>query len=552
MSSSRPAAGRSLGDSLSRALLPGIAALVGVLGLVSLLGILTGSERLARVATGGGPLAPLSALGLVAGATVLWLLRPDAAGRNANAARALSAFILAGGLTVFVLRLAGIIPTPEGQWPSLALSFATVGGAMLLADLKVSGRWGWLQLPLFPVFWISLLVILAQFYGMRTVDPYFRLILFPVQTAIPLVLLCVGVFLLHPRAGVWGILSSAHLGGILARTAIPLMLVLPFTVGWIRVHGLRAGFLDLGGAFAQFVTTNILTFTAFILFTAHVLNRLDARRQETFESLRTANAELEARIAEQRRAEAAREESERQLFQAQKMEAMGVLASGIAHDFNNILTVILLNADEAAATAVDDPALRRNILEIRKSGERAAGLIRQIMAFGRNEPGRRGLVSLGEVIAETDEMLRPMLPEGIALLTGTDPDLPEVYADAGQLRQVLVNLANNALHAMEGSRGLLEIRARAAAAGLEPPQGLGAGHVVVTVRDTGHGMEAEVAKRIFDPFFTTKAPGKGTGLGLSVVHGIMRLHGGAVAVRSEPGKGSEFALYLPAPEKTRE
>ncbi|HEX2613376.1 MAG TPA: ATP-binding protein, partial [Fibrobacteria bacterium] len=307
--------------------------------------------------------------------------------------------------------------------------------------------------------------------------------------------------------------------------------------------------LDLAGAFAQYSTTNVLVFCAFILISAHVLNRLDARRQETLDSLRAANEELEARILEQRRAEAAREESERQLFQAQKMEAMGVLASGIAHDFNNILTVILLNAEEAEAATGPGPTLTRNIGEIRKSGARAAGLIRQIMAFGRSESGERKTVSLQEVIEDTAEALRPVLPFGITLETKCIQDIPGIRADAGQLRQVLLNLANNAVHAMEGGGGLLEIRAEALRQDEPIPPGLAPGRYgLVTVSDTGRGIDPETAKRIFDPFFTTKPPGKGTGLGLSVVHGIMRLHGGTVTMHSEPDRGSEFRLYLPAAE----
>jgi signal transduction histidine kinase len=542
-----------------RALVRLLALSVGVLGLASLAGVLTGYRPLVLVATGGGPLAPLTALGLVAGAAAL-LLRGaggdapvKAADWKTASARLLAAALILGGLAVFALRLLHVLPSPRGQLPTLALSFVLVGAAFALAEVRAARRRFWLQLPLFPALWLSLLVILAWFYGIEVVNPYFELLLFPAQTAPPLCALAAGIFLLHPREGLCGIMTSRYLGGTLARIALPLLLLLPFTVGWVRIQTLRTGFHDLGGAFAQYSTTNIMVFCGFILFSAHVLNRIDARRQETLESLRAANAELEARIAVQRLAEAAREESERQLFQAQKMEAMGVLASGIAHDFNNILTVILLNAEEAQEASQSDPALRRNVGEIRKSGERAASLIRQIMAFGRNEPGERGLVSLRDVIAETDDVVRPALPAGTMFRTSASPGLPEVRADAGQLRQVLLNLANNALHAMEGRDGLLEISASLLPPGEALPQNLEPGrHVLVVVKDTGRGMDAETAKRIFDPFFTTKAPGKGTGLGLSVVHGIMRLHGGAVTVRSEPDRGTEFRLYLPTENRKPE
>jgi signal transduction histidine kinase len=175
------------------------------------------------------------------------------------------------------------------------------------------------------------------------------------------------------------------------------------------------------------------------------------------------------------------------------------------------------------------------------------------MAFGRNEPGARGPVSLGEVIAEADEVLRPVVPAGTVLNTSVGSDLPEVEADAGQLRQVLLNLANNALHAMEGRDGRLEIRASLMTPDETLPPNLEPGrYVTIAVKDSGRGMDAETAKRIFDPFFTTKAPGKGTGLGLSVVHGIMRLHEGAVTVHSEPDRGTEFRLYLPVGKRKPE
>jgi signal transduction histidine kinase len=535
-----------------RSLILLIAASVATLGFTSLVGLAAGYRPLVLVATGGGPLAPLTALGLIAGAGTLWLRSkdyPGDPGRSARAsvARLLTFLLIAGGLAVFTLRLMHVLPSPHGQLPTLSLAFALVGLAFALSGLRVRRHRFWLQLPLFPVLWLSLLVVLARFYGIRHVNSYFEVILFPVQTAPPLCALAAGILLLHPREGVAGVVTSRYGGGVLARIALPLLLLLPFTVGWVRMQGLRNGLHDLAGAFAQYSTTNALVFCAVILISAHVLNRSDARRQETLDSLRAANEELEARIAEQRRAEAAREESERQLFQAQKMEAMGVLASGIAHDFNNILTVILLNAEEAEGAARPDPLLNRNISEIRKSGARAAGLIRQIMAFGRSESGERKNVSLRDVIEDAAEALRHVLPFGITLETRCAPDIPEIRADAGQLRQVLLNLANNAVHAMEGGGGLLEIRAEPLNPGDAAPPGLAPGRYgVVTVSDTGRGIDPETAKRIFDPFFTTKPPGKGTGLGLSVVHGIMRLHGGTVTMRSEPDRGSEFRLYLPA------
>jgi signal transduction histidine kinase len=297
-------------------------------------------------------------------------------------------------------------------------------------------------------------------------------------------------------------------------------------------------------------------------YCAYVLNRTDAKRQKTLDSLQVANRELhkvnsalKAKIAEQIQTEEARHKTELQLFQSQKMEAMGTLASGIAHDFNNFLTIIQLNAESALEAAPDIPLLQSSLREIRKSGGRAADVVRQIMTFGRTSPVERKPVHPGEIVADALEMLRHSLPSRVKIHTEIPAGLLPVLADATQIQQVMLNLGTNAMHAMADSGGVLEVRmenaviVRPQVRGAEAPgtANLNEGHYVhITVHDTGHGMDEETRKRIFDPFFTTKPPGKGTGLGLSVAHGIMRLHGGSIGVSSEPGQGSVFHLYIPA------
>ena len=239
-----------------------------------------------------------------------------------------------------------------------------------------------------------------------------------------------------------------------------------------------------------------------------------------------------------------------QLRESQKMEAIGVLASGIAHDFNNILGALLGNVELAEQDMRGHSSAMDSLQEVRKAGRRARDLVQQILAFGRRQDTRRQVTSLSGVVEESVRMLRATLPARISLQSTFLPGTPEILADVTQVQQVLINLGTNAVHALQGRSGLIDVRvepcevddprARHVAA-LRPGP-----HARVIFSDTGQGMDATTLSRIFEPFFTTKAQGEGTGLGLSVVHGIMRDHEGAIAVHSEPGKGTRFELYFPA------
>jgi two-component system cell cycle sensor histidine kinase/response regulator CckA len=254
-------------------------------------------------------------------------------------------------------------------------------------------------------------------------------------------------------------------------------------------------------------------------------------------------------ISRRRRAEEALKESERQLMQAQKMEAVGQLAGGIAHDFNNLLTVIigcseLLLGEEEALTLV----AREEAQEIKRTSERAATLTQQILAFSRRQAMRPELVELNSIVLKMEPLLRRTLGENMGLVTmlGLDPGQTEV--DPHQFEQVLMNLAVNARDAMpSGGQLTLETanveldedycRTQADA---EPGS-----FVMLSVSDTGVGMDENTQSHVFEPFFTTKGPGAGTGLGLSTVYGIVRQSGGSVGVHSELGKGTTFKIYLP-------
>ena len=243
------------------------------------------------------------------------------------------------------------------------------------------------------------------------------------------------------------------------------------------------------------------------------------------------------------------ENLEKQLYQSQRIQAIGTLAGGIAHDFNNILTAIIGYAEFLEQDIPRDTEAWSNLQEVIKAGNRAKELVKQILTFSRQTEQELRPTQVNLLVKEVLKLMRSSLPTTITIRQNIGSEYGSVMADPSQIHQVVMNLCNNAYHAMQEKGGELRV-------GLYPkeltlkdqtthdamPPG---NYLVLEVSDTGHGMDQATMERIFEPYFTTKERGRGTGLGLSLVHGIVKKHHGQITVHSEPGKGATFQVYLP-------
>jgi len=257
-------------------------------------------------------------------------------------------------------------------------------------------------------------------------------------------------------------------------------------------------------------------------------------------------------LSARRAAESQRAQLEEQLRQAQKMEAIGQLTGGIAHDFNNILTSIMgyLVLGQERADLLDDATLVRQLGSARQASQRARDLVAQMLAFARRQKGERRLVALAQVVEQSLQLLRSVLPTSVSVDVATSLDDGGLFVDADpvQLEQVLLNLCINARDAIEG-HGWIRVRLQPAHGGwhcasCRKPVGHGT-WAALSVADSGSGVAPSDMERLFEPFFTTKEVGRGSGMGLAIVHGIVHEHGGHIDVQTRPGLGTEFRVLLP-------
>jgi PAS domain S-box-containing protein len=261
-------------------------------------------------------------------------------------------------------------------------------------------------------------------------------------------------------------------------------------------------------------------------------------------------------VTERKLAEADREMLEGQLRQAQKLEAIGTLAGGIAHDFNNILAIILGYTEMTLMDIPKDTPAHRALGEVLRATLRAKDLVQQILTFSRQgKVQARQPMEIAPVIRETLKLLRAAVPATIEFRQQISANSLTIMGEPTQLHQIVVNLCTNAAHAMRDRDGTMEVKvgevlldtvSAKAYENLQPGS-----YVQLTVRDTGHGMDAATLERIFDPYFTTKKPGEGSGLGLAVVHGIVNRHDGVIRAQSMPGQGTLFEILIPRIEDHR-
>ena len=245
---------------------------------------------------------------------------------------------------------------------------------------------------------------------------------------------------------------------------------------------------------------------------------------------------------------------EAQLIQAQKLESLGTLAGGIAHDFNNILGIIMGYSAMIERRNLEPEKILKNAGAIQKATARGTALVKQLLTFARKGESAYQRVQLNDIVSEVEKLLGETLPKTIEIVKNAGAGLPYIYADPTQLHQVLLNLCVNARDAMPngGTINIATEKVEGDVLASKFPAASEEKYVLLSVADTGTGMDEQTRKRIFDPFFTTKEVGKGTGLGLALVHSIVANHGGYIDLRTQPGKGTTFYIYIPVQERTTE
>jgi two-component system, cell cycle sensor histidine kinase and response regulator CckA len=275
---------------------------------------------------------------------------------------------------------------------------------------------------------------------------------------------------------------------------------------------------------------------------------LERHVQTRTAALARANEILRDEIAERNRSEAARRRLEEEVQAAHKMEAVGRLAGGVAHDFNNLLTVIIGRSEVLLGRLSNNHPMRPDLLLIYDAAQKAAGVTRQLLAFGRKQILQPKILNLNAVIRNMDPMLQSLISDNMEMQLDLAADLWTIEADRGQIEQVLMNLIVNAVDAMPDG-GQLRIQTSNVTVDSVParPESefQNGRYVTFSVQDTGRGMDSETLSHIFEPFYTTKDKAQGTGLGLPTVYGIVKQSGGYITVASKPGQGTMFKVYLP-------
>ncbi len=520
---------------------PAIAAAYAV---VALIGWLTGELTLARLHPLSVPMAPSTAVAfaLLGCATLLGVRRPASRVSryfeigSVALVTLLSALPLAQSIVEFVPdledRLFGAFGLSRADRigymsPVTAGGFLLAAVALLLLSLRPPERSVMRETAAclsLAVVAGGLAVLLGYLYG----TPLFyagSLIPVALPTAITFLALGLGTLAAAgPDTRVMRAIAGPSTQSRLLRAFLPTTLLVVVFEGWSDAIIFRA---------ARVNPVVVTTITAAV--SAAIIAML------VYWTARRIGADLE-------RAEQALRESEEKLRQAHKLESVGRLAGGVAHDFNNLLTVINGYSDVLLGRLPQGDPSRNSVSEIRKAGGRAAALTRQLLAFSRKQILEPKVVDLNAIVANVQKMLRRLIDENVELVMRLGAGLDPVLADVGQVEQVLMNLVVNARDAMpDGGKVVVETaNVEVGESGASRIEDMKPGaYVLLTVTDTGRGMDRDTQARIFEPFFTTKEKGVGTGLGLATVYGIVKQSGGWIAVASELDRGATFKIYFP-------
>jgi two-component system, cell cycle sensor histidine kinase and response regulator CckA len=411
---------------------------------------------------------------------------------------------------------------PGRMGPPAATSLSLLGIGLLAARGGRGARQTAAALGLATVT-ISALSIIGYLFGANSLYAVAPLTAIALPTTTMIVAVALGLVTALPDSQPMRTLLEPSGAGLLARRALPLIIVVPLLLGLLRLHGQQAGWYDTGMGTALLVLALIVGMSAVLWWGMGA-------------------------VSAHERALAAAEEQVRQFA---KMEAIGRLAGGVAHDFNN-----QLNAVSGFATfAAKDPGLgdgaRHDLQEILKATERMAGLTRQLLAFSRQQVLKPEPLQLNAAVLDGSSLLQRLIGTHIEFRLDLTADPTWIQVDRAQLLQVLMNLVINARDAMS-LEGLLDIRTgRLEVTGRKPLGGFrdavpSGSYVLLSVSDNGAGILPENLPHLFEPFFTTKEPGQGTGLGLATVHGIVTQSQGHIRVESRPGEGSKFTVLFPA------